>query len=741
MKNKKLFAILTLLCFMFTLMPVAAFAAEPYVWVEDGEEVVRLDKNDEAEVKLNLSNVEGAEFIVFAMKGDALTNKMTVDSKTGFVTLSGLSKYFKATFTAQGEYTVYAVAAGDYEKAVVAATEGDKASKSLTQAAKELLANSDNLYIMENNVITVNASTTAYQILASVDGTNFYAEDYHNDVDKDGVVDEGEATFDSIIGAALATTSNGYEEKTLWVKLLNDGDAVVGKELTVSTNSYAIDVDKETVTTNPNGVAKIKLSSTIAGDFKVYVEYGSKADLTIDVAADSTDAAYIETVYEPTAPVALDSTISSTEISFSISDINGNNVDDSDMDKLNYVVKVVEAPKGSSVKGNNISLFYNANNAIWLLSGVTLDAEGDYTFKVILDNGASATASVTVKEFQTPVELKMVYKQNTVELNGEAVLNKLFYVDANGVTKSLIDGGKVKEVKLAANGYAVEKFTADTGLVKVEADEKYVGSKITVAAVSQKYNLTAAVELTVANKAAGVKYASTEADVAVNNTLTANIVDEDGNKVALKSGISNVNISYVVLDKPVDAKVAVSTKTAGNLAQKGEFKVSFTASEIGAYELQTIVTYEQANGVVKYYSGVETITVGNTGFEDIVVMSIGSNEIVVNAETKAIDAAPIVENNRTFVPFRALAEAFGSEVAYNEATQAVTAELNDTTVVMTIGSATYTVNGVEKTADVAPFINGSRTMVPVRFVAEAFGISVTPTYDENGATADILFAK
>ena len=741
MKNKKLFAILTLLCFLFTLMPVAAFAAEPYVWVEDGEEVVRLDKNDEAEVKLNLSNVEGAEFIVFAMKGDALTNKMTVDSKTGFVTLSGLSKYFKATFTAQGEYTVYAVAAGDYEKAVVAATEGDKASKSLTQAAKELLANSDNLYIMENNVITVNASTTAYQILASVDGTNFYAEDYHNDVDKDGVVDEGEATFDSIIGAALATTSNGYEEKTLWVKLLNDGDAVVGKELTVSTNSYAIDVDKETVTTNPNGVAKIKLSSTIAGDFKVYVEYGSKADLTIDVAADSTDAAYIETVYEPTAPVALDSTISSTEISFSISDINGNNVDDSDMDKLNYVVKVVEAPKGSSVKGNNISLFYNANNAIWLLSGVTLDAEGDYTFKVILDNGASATASVTVKEFQTPVELKMVYKQNTVELNGEAVLNKLFYVDANGVTKSLIDGGKVKEVKLAANGYAVEKFTADTGLVKVEADEKYVGSKITVAAVSQKYNLTAAVELTVANEAAGVKYASTEADVAVNNTLTANIVDEDGNKVALKSGISNVNISYVVLDKPVDANVAVSTKTAGNLAQKGEFKVSFTASEIGAYELQTIVTYEQANGVVKYYSGVETITVGNTGFEDIVVMSIGSNEIVVNAETKAIDAAPIIENNRTFVPFRALAEAFGSEVAYDEATQAVTAELNDTTVVMTIGSAAYTVNGVEKTADVAPFINGSRTMVPVRFVAEAFGISVTPTYDENGATADILFAK
>ncbi|MBR2627665.1 MAG: copper amine oxidase N-terminal domain-containing protein, partial [Peptococcaceae bacterium] len=92
-----------------------------------------------------------------------------------------------------------------------------------------------------------------------------------------------------------------------------------------------------------------------------------------------------------------------------------------------------------------------------------------------------------------------------------------------------------------------------------------------------------------------------------------------------------------------------------------------------------------------------------------------------------------------FVPFRALAEAFGATVAYDEATQAVTAELNGVTVVMTIGSAEYTVNGEAKTADVAPFINGSRTMVPVRFAAEAFGIKVIPTYDENGATADILF--
>ena len=175
--------------------------------------------------------------------------------------------------------------------------------------------------------------------------------------------------------------------------------------------------------------------------------------------------------------------------------------------------------------------------------------------------------------------------------------------------------------------------------------------------------------------------------------------------------------------------------------------MSLTSNKVGNVAVQAVLKYkaeEESNAnvnVVKYYTGSQIFSVGTEGRGDVVVMSINSNEIVKNGKVAVIDAAPVIENNRTFVPFRALAEAFGATVAFDEATQAVTAELNGTTVVMTIGSAEYTVNGVAKTADVAPFINGSRTMVPVRFVAQAFGITVTPTYDDNGATADILFAK
>ena len=164
---------------------------------------------------------------------------------------------------------------------------------------------------------------------------------------------------------------------------------------------------------------------------------------------------------------------------------------------------------------------------------------------------------------------------------------------------------------------------------------------------------------------------------------------------------------------------------------KKDYSKQLVASSNGTDNTQQYVT--------KYYTGTQIFAIGTGSVGDVVVMSIGSSEIIINDKKVAIDAEPMIQNDRTYVPFRALAEAFGAEVAYDEATQAVTAELNGVTVVMTIGSATYTVNGAEKTMDVAPFINGSRTMVPVRFAAEAFGIKVIPTYNPDGTTADILF--
>ena len=61
---------------------------------------------------------------------------------------------------------------------------------------------------------------------------------------------------------------------------------------------------------------------------------------------------------------------------------------------------------------------------------------------------------------------------------------------------------------------------------------------------------------------------------------------------------------------------------------------------------------------------------------------------------------------------------------------------------MTIGSTSYTVNGTPQTMDAEPYINSdNRTMVPLRFLAEALGCDVTPQYAADGTTSGVLVER
>lgn len=88
------------------------------------------------------------------------------------------------------------------------------------------------------------------------------------------------------------------------------------------------------------------------------------------------------------------------------------------------------------------------------------------------------------------------------------------------------------------------------------------------------------------------------------------------------------------------------------------------------------------------------------------------------------DAQPIIEDGRTLVPLRAIFEAMGAKVEWNQDTQTTTAIKGNTTVVLKIGSTTPTINGNISTLDVPAKIINGRTLVPLRFVGEAFGGTV-----------------
>ncbi|TCP55495.1 copper amine oxidase-like protein [Tumebacillus sp. BK434] len=98
--------------------------------------------------------------------------------------------------------------------------------------------------------------------------------------------------------------------------------------------------------------------------------------------------------------------------------------------------------------------------------------------------------------------------------------------------------------------------------------------------------------------------------------------------------------------------------------------------------------------------------------------------VYVNGATLKVDQPAIVKNGRTLVPLRAIFEALGAEILWDEKTQTVTAKRENTVIKLQLKSKNAVVNGKTVTLDVPAESINYRTMVPVRFVSEALDAHV-----------------
>lgn len=119
----------------------------------------------------------------------------------------------------------------------------------------------------------------------------------------------------------------------------------------------------------------------------------------------------------------------------------------------------------------------------------------------------------------------------------------------------------------------------------------------------------------------------------------------------------------------------------------------------------------------------------------VVALTIGNRTGYVNDAPKALDASPVIRNSRTMLPVRFVAENLGATVGWDGATSTVTVKTATTTIEIVIGKTTAKVNGREVTLDAPAFIENSRTYLPVRFVAENLGATVA--WDGTSGTATL----
>lgn len=100
-----------------------------------------------------------------------------------------------------------------------------------------------------------------------------------------------------------------------------------------------------------------------------------------------------------------------------------------------------------------------------------------------------------------------------------------------------------------------------------------------------------------------------------------------------------------------------------------------------------------------------------------VELQVGNRQNMVNGKTKIGDAAPMILGGRTMVPIRFISETLGAQVDWNSAARTVTIQLDGVKMAMTIGEM---IEGF----DAAPVIQNGRTLVPIRYVAEKLDANV-----------------
>lgn len=120
-----------------------------------------------------------------------------------------------------------------------------------------------------------------------------------------------------------------------------------------------------------------------------------------------------------------------------------------------------------------------------------------------------------------------------------------------------------------------------------------------------------------------------------------------------------------------------------------------------------------------------------------IVLAIGDKDAMVFGKKVTNDVAPMIKNDRTMLPIRFIAEALGASVRWNERERKVLVVRDDIEIEIYIDSDKAVVNGETVKLDSAAFIENGRTYLPLRFVSENLGAEV----EWNGKDRTVTITK
>ncbi|MCX6083415.1 MAG: stalk domain-containing protein [Caldiserica bacterium] len=237
------------------------------------------------------------------------------------------------------------------------------------------------------------------------------------------------------------------------------------------------------------------------------------------------------------------------------------------------------------------------------------------------------------------------------------------------------------------------------------------------------------------------------ATVALDDTFTVTITVGNGQALACFARDLAGNSTSFVRTVHVDSTPPVITR-AGPMPAQGsvhaeELEVRVTVNEPATLTVNgqpMLAASPEYAAAVPLQKGVNEITVravDSAGNESILAWTVtrtdtltirltaGVSIAMVGDEQRTLDAPPMIVNGVTFVPLRFIGEALGADVTWNDALRVVFLARGPSRVQLSIGSKLAIIDGRITQLLEAPRIQNGRTMVPLRFISEAFGADVT----------------
>lgn len=182
-------------------------------------------------------------------------------------------------------------------------------------------------------------------------------------------------------------------------------------------------------------------------------------------------------------------------------------------------------------------------------------------------------------------------------------------------------------------------------------------------------------------------------------------------------------------------KGAKVTVNGSNTEVKDDGSFSFSLEDLPeseVYNIEVIATDSAGNSTKKIVSVKYSKTT-------VIKLQVGNKTALINDTTYTLEASPTIVNGRTMVPLRFVGEAFGATFEYDAIFKIIDINFGEQEIKMQIGRKVAFVNGKEMSLDVAPYIVNGRTLVPIRFISEVFGSSVT--WDGTTKTVTIIYPK